>query len=46
MQKIAKTLSTTLDANKKDMVDGCVRQLSVVKTYYKLSEEELKNIFL
>ena len=34
----------TADADKKDVVDECVRQLSDVKTYHKLSEEELKNI--
>ena len=32
------------DADKKDVVDECVRQLSDVKTYFKLTEEELKNI--
>ena len=32
------------DANKKDVVDECVRQLHEEKTYLKLTEEELKNI--
>ena len=34
----------TADADKKDVVDECVQQLSDVKTYQKVSEEELKNI--
>ena len=33
-----------VDADKKDVVDECVRQLSDVKTYFKLTEEDLKNI--
>ena len=32
------------DADKKDVVDECVRQLHEEKTYLKLTEEELKNI--
>ena len=32
------------DADKKDVVDECVRQLSDTKTYFELTEEELKNI--
>ena len=33
-----------VDADKKDVVDECVRQLNEEKTYLKLTEEELKNI--
>ena len=33
------------DAGKQDAVDECVRQLSDVKTYFKLTEEELKTSF-
>ena len=31
------------DADKKDMIFECVRQLEDIKTYLKISEEELKN---
>ena len=32
------------DADKSDVIFECTRQLSDVKTYYKLSETEIKNI--
>ena len=32
------------DADKKDVVFECVRQLSDIKTYLKLSEESLKSL--
>ena len=32
------------DADKNDVILECTRQLSDVKTYYKLSETEIKNI--
>ena len=32
------------DADKEDVISECVRQLSDVKTYLKLTEEETKNI--
>ena len=33
-----------VDADNKDMVFECVRQLGDVNTYFKLTEQELKNI--
>ena len=33
-----------VDADKKDVVDECVRQLSEQKTYLKITEEKLKYI--
>ena len=32
------------DADKSDVIFECIRQLSDVKTYYKLTEPEIKNI--
>ena len=32
------------DADKSDVIFECTRQLSDVKTYYKLSETEIKNM--
>ena len=33
------------DADKSDMIFECIRQLSDVKTYYKLTENEIKILF-
>ena len=33
------------DADKIDVISECVRQLSDMKTYLKLTEEKLKNIY-
>ena len=51
MLKITKLLLTTLiqiwaqwTQTKKNVIFECVRQLGDIKTYFKLTEEELKNI--
>ena len=51
MQKTPKPLIMTrtkkhgaADADKEDVILECIRQLSDIKTYLKLTEEEIKNI--